>query len=329
MLKLLLNYIRTLYWFGFLFFKLVQRVLMVKPILKECDSYLKKIDLQLTEKQKKRIRVYLAISFLNNIWFYLLRGIKPNKTQLRAEWYIGAFTPIVDDMQDDEGYSFEQILDICFKKVPCKTANEHLLYYMWNELYTCTKNKEELVHWFKEVSKSQEESLKQINGALSKNELLRITFKKGADATYFYQTIQNIIPEQDEKEAIFHLGGTLQLINDIFDIHKDNAENLQTPALVISDMYEYEKLLKTSIIDVLQRFSRLNYSTNAILKLKITALSVLSRGLVCTNQFKKLQDRNNGVFDVNAFKRDDLICDMEKLSNIFKSIYYTAMHISV
>ena len=53
-------------------------------------------------------------------------------------------------------------------------------------------------------------------------------------------------------------------------------------------------------------------------------LSITSRGLVCLDQLISAQKNNNGRFGINALPREALVCDMEKMTNIRKSIKYAS-----
>lgn len=297
-----------------------------KHIVREMHSYLETKSYKLSAHQQKRINGHSVIALVNNLWFHLLRGTKPSESQKRSEVYIGALAPVVDDMQDEMGYSFADILAICTEKKKPKEQVEYLLHFIWSQLIESSTNKEELLNLFVEVGKSQEDSTKQIGGRLELAALYAITEKKGADATYFFQAIQGVKSNAQEKEAIMFLGATLQYVNDLFDVYKDNRDNIQTPMLEMSDVEAYNLLLEKRFLKLMNTFAALNYPQKHRRKLQISVMAVLSRATICADQLIKLQRSNNGTFDVNAFKRDDLVCDMDKPINIFRNIYQTSRY---
>lgn len=50
-------------------------------------------------------------------------------------------------------------------------------------------------------------------------------------------------------------------------------------------------------------------------------LGVISRCLVCLDQYEALQhNSNNGKFEIDLYSRKELICDMEKFENLMKAL---------
>jgi hypothetical protein len=63
----------------------------------------------------------------------------------------------------------------------------------------------------------------------------------------------------------------------------------------------------------------LNYQPKQIQKTLNKIITVVSRGCVCLEQLLALQG-DNGRFDAGNFTRRELVCDMEKISNIRRSL---------
>ena len=51
-------------------------------------------------------------------------------------------------------------------------------------------------------------------------------------------------------------------------------------------------------------------------------IGIFSRCYVCLDQLEKNQKRTGGVFDVKAYSRKELICDMDTVGNKLRSLRY-------
>lgn len=68
------------------------------------------------------------------------------------------------------------------------------------------------------------------------------------------------------------------------------------------------------------KFLALAYPFKNIRQTQLKIFVILSRGMVCIDQLIACQKSTDNIFLLERYNRVDLICDMEKVVNIKKSI---------
>jgi hypothetical protein len=120
----------------------------------------------------------------------------------------------------------------------------------------------------------------------------------------------------------YKLGGLFQFENDIFDVYKDNIEGIKTLVTTekkINNLRETYISLYKEIFDLVQQT---NYPKKNLKTFNRIVYLVFCRGLVCLDMLEKNEKTTNNVFDLANYERSELICDMEKPCNFFKTINY-------
>ena len=293
-------------------------------LINELNSHLKQSGHRLRSKHISRISFYTIQSCITNSWFSKLRGIAASNEEIQRGLYLGAFTPIYDDLMDSSGLTHSELISFIENGNTKSSVSFRLLQYLYNKLKKNTKNFNIFEHYFKIAGEAQTESLKQIKEKqLTNNELRKISFDKGGYFTLLYRSIlDNPLIEREEK-AIYSLGNLLQLTNDIFDTHKDYKNKQQTLVNNSQDLSNLNNEFLVLTDNTIKEFCNLAYPSKNIKSVLNEIIPVIARGIVCLDQFLKLQENNNGVFEIEKFTRKELICDMENLKNINKCINYS------
>ncbi|MFY0624984.1 MAG: class 1 isoprenoid biosynthesis enzyme [Reichenbachiella sp.] len=275
-----------------------------------------------------RIKAYTTQSALTNSWFSTLRGTPTSSLEQKAALYTGAITPLLDDLTDvSKEPSAEIWKNISNKDVQHSIHEFPTIVYLNKKLHTLCNDHFHGV--FREVLIAQDTSIKQIkNDPLTTDELIQITKHKGGKATLLYRLILDNHLVKGEEIACLILGFLLQIINDAFDIFKDHQDRQQTLLTKTNDISSIYQLFLKNEHDFLLHWSGLPYKKSNILKSLIEISTILSRGHVCFNQLIKLQEESKGNFELNKFSRSQLICDMEKPINIWRSLQYSRQILS-
>jgi len=287
-------------------------------LIRELNTHLQNFSLELSKIQAKRIHSYTIQSCLTNSWFSKLRGKRPNRFEIKNAVYLGAITPLLDDLVDAEKLESTEILNHInnFNESSAETLTLRYLYSTIIE--NCNK---EFKQSFNQALISQDASLKQLQEAkLSDEELLEITKNKGASWTVLYRSILGNQITEDEKRAICTLGEILQLTNDAFDVYKDfknGQQTLFTNVIDILPVYNYFFALTLQLID---QFKLSGYPRKNVEKATTQMMLIVARGFVCIEQLLECQKKTNNQFQIEKYSRDELVCDMEKLTNISKLI---------
>jgi hypothetical protein len=178
---------------------------------------------------------------------------------------------------------------------------------------------ERIIPYLNDVLESQKQSLKQKN-ELSFHDLCEVTAYKGWASLVYLRSVFNHRIEAEELNFLKKFGFLMQLSNDIFDVHKDKTEGIKTIANTSINIYEVEKLYLSTLQQMIDNLKVTDFSAFRKFVIKEVILLFYSMPLVALQKLKSLQDKNNGVFELEKFTRQDLVCDMRKVRNVFRWI---------
>jgi hypothetical protein len=119
------------------------------------------------------------------------------------------------------------------------------------------------------------------------------------------------------------VGGLMQLGNDIFDIYKDCFKKIDTPMTTAKKVNDMRELFKLQLEKSFSLFYKTSYSPKNIKRfLRLIHLSLCSRCFVCLDQLEKKERQTNNQFLPYQYSRNDLVCDMQKAANKWKTVLY-------
>lgn len=293
--------------------------LRTNKFIKELNKQSKIHHFSFDKDQISRIRYYTIQSSLTNSWFSSLTGYKIDNDEIQKGLYLGALTPMMDDLTDDFGLNYAEIVKRLNMQNDSASDSINFAGYLFKTVSEKADNT--FLKYFAKAMKAQDDSLKQFQkNRLSFEELYKITFDKGGYFTLLYRSVLKKDIIKGEEEAIYLLGGILQLTNDMFDVYKDYENGQQTLFTNTHDIEKLRDLYLHLIDDMIVKFWELEYPFRQKKEALLKIFTVLSRGIVCMNQLLNCQRKTDNIFELEKYTRADLICDMEKVSNIIKSI---------
>ena len=307
--------------------RLVQQLRLQKKYLQtELEPLLKEAwesnDGSLEESDFKKIRNYYALFVVAIVGenYCRLRGKTMTERERKVLTYQGALTGLYDDFFDHEkrkGRDILAMMNAPFTYV-AKDSVEKLFLYFLQQVHSHLENKEEFNRIFAQIYDVQQETEMQINSTLNAQELKLISEKKGGLSHLFYRvTLSNNLLE-GEQEAIYELGSLLQQVNDIFDVWKDRTAGISTFASKSNDMKNTKVEFEKQMQKVYSLVNKLNYSAQNKRDFFLQFMILIGMGMVSLNQYIQLQEKNNSKFEVEHFTRHELVCDMQKKSNLYK-----------
>ena len=131
-------------------------------LINELNSHLKQSGHRLRSKHISRISFYTIQSCITNSWFSKLRGIAASNEEIQRGLYLGAFTPIYDDLMDSSGLTHSELISFIENGNTKSSVSFRLLQYLYNKLKKNRKDFNSFEHYFKIAGEAQTESLKQI-----------------------------------------------------------------------------------------------------------------------------------------------------------------------
>ena len=284
-------------------------------------------DGSLEEDDLKKIRQYygLAVPAILGEAFCALRGKKMTQKERLTSTCQGAMTGLADDFFDKQKLSEEALVEYIERPqgIEGNTVNEKLSLQLYRNALANVPDAAAMRLRLYRVFQAQVLSKKQSRNILSIEELKDITLRKGAESLLLYRTAFGNPLKPGEEKMLYCLGGLMQLSNDIFDIHPDLEQNIQTLVTTAKDIRAlrlyYSALLKIGHQAALET----NYpKKNTRQFLDIISIGIFSRCFVCLDQLQKNQSRSNNVFAPHKYKRKDLVCDMDTVANKWRSLKY-------
>ncbi len=295
----------------------------LQPILKNAQDA---NDGSLDSSDFNKITGYygLAVPAILGEAFCALHGKKMSDNERIASTAQGAMTGLFDDFFDKEHLSEESIEQLLHEEGRAGgRSNEMLFNQFYKMALRCVPEKNNMLQTLMEVYKAQQMSKKQAAKIISAKEIEEITYYKGAVSLLFYRTAFLPMPAAGEQKLIYQLGSLMQLANDIFDVYKDSQQRIKTMVTTADKINILRIMLEEKLLSCYTDAYALGKPSKNVKKfLSILSLGIFSRAFVCLDQLERNEKFSNGRFNIEAYSRKQLICDMERLSNIKRSAVY-------
>lgn len=302
-----------------------QKRFLYKEISPLVKPYLKTNDGSILPSEIKKIYSYygLGVPAVLAEGFALLHNRKLMHPERMCATALGALTGLFDDYLDKKQGHISQIHSLIFEpeKADTKSDFERLFQtFAAIALHNIPDKKsfEKSIHQVIEMQLTTEKQHE-----LSDGDLLQLTLEKGGKSLLFYRMAlpENMNPT--EAEALFHLGGLMQMGNDIFDVYEDIAQGTQT---LFTRMTSINHARDIFIQQWQHSFFLIQQSSMANKHFFANMMAFgLARCFVCLDQYEKLE-KISGTFQPHTYSRQQLICDMEKPKNLLLSFSYFLKH---
>jgi len=303
-----------------------QRLFIRKTIAIDIEKARKTNDNSLDEYDFKKIRDYYgyAVPAILGESYCLLRGKKMSEKERMAITYLGSLSGLFDDFFDKSNIPESDILSLVEhpEKMSPLNSNQQLFLQFYLKALENSADINRIKNYFLKVFNAQILSKKQLLEGIDKNEIEYITFEKGGVSFLFYRTIFSEHISEVESLLFYKLGALMQLENDIFDVYKDHKAGIKTLATTeknIEDLRKHYHLLTDELFDIAK--STCFVEKNRTKFLRFTLLTIC-RGFVCLDMLQENQRLTHNEFLIDNYERKDLICDMEKPKNFFRTIKY-------
>jgi len=311
-------------------FRIAYRVYVVNLIWnksrvrKEVQQVYQQRGLPFDKDYFKRIYFYLMATSMLEIWFVTLRGKKQSKNEMMATAYLGASTPLYDDLFDENDLSHQDVKHL----ISCGNADGYSIYAaigieFYGKLIACLDHPQVFIKYLNLIAIAQDQSKAQVGDRLlTEDELRQITYDKGGYSIVAYRAVLSNELQPDEERAAYHLGCIVQLTNDIFDLRKDHLNNQQTFVTRTDDIQTVRKEYLDLVHKTIAAFRKLNYSSWNLKRFELQLMLIVGRGMVCLDQLARVQ-KKYGKLDASLMLRSESVCDMEKPVNLLRSFWYS------
>ncbi|MEP6514506.1 MAG: hypothetical protein ABJA79_11595, partial [Parafilimonas sp.] len=148
-----------------------------------------------------------------------------------------------------------------------------------------------------------------------------ITFAKGGYSVIIYhETLKKASPEM--WKVLFYIGSLMQFANDIFDMHKDVPDGITTLPNRCKDFKALRKKYVERVRECYKLIYALPFKEQNKKEFCIVMNFIISRGVVALDHFISIEKQKGGALIASELKRKEIICDMQKLSNILRWLKY-------
>jgi len=292
----------------------------------EINNAIENNDGSLDEEDFRKIRSYygFGVPAIVGEGFCTLRGKPMNKRERLANTYQGALTGLYDDFFDKTHLDHDSIRKIMDRPEGYEASSslEKLFVRFLEKVHENLYDKAFFTSSFDQVFNAQVESNKQVSESLSMEMLKEVTFRKGGNSLLFYRSVFEHALRSGEESALFNAGGLMQLGNDIFDVYKDESQNVQTLVTTCGQIDQLRKIFSAQLKKTISLIKQTDFDKHDIQAYLQKLILGISRCYVCMDQLERLQKKTGGRFSPSEYSRKELICDMEKPGNILRSLRY-------
>ena len=284
-------------------------------------------DGSLDEKDFKKITHYygLAVPAILGEQICALRGTKMTLQERKALTFQGAMTGLGDDFFDKQGTAAETVKAFIEhpEKFSGQTSSERLFLSFYKKSLDYAHDPELVKTYLRKVFAAQVESKKQAKPGLSQEEILNITLNKGGVSVLFYRAAMSHPFRNGEEEALYKIGGLMQFGNDVFDMYNDRNENIHTLLTTTKQIDETRNMFLSVMHKAFDSAYLADFPRKNVKKfLRLISMSLCSRCFVCFDQLEKKEAATDNIFFPALYSRNDLVCDLDKTSNKWKSVKY-------
>ncbi len=294
----------------------------VHPVLQNAFS---KNDGSLDQRDVEKINRYygLAVPAILGEAFCALRGSNMTLPERQASTSQGAMTGLFDDFFDKDYLSDDAVEKLIDPEngLAAKRSNQLLFDLFYKNALQHVPDKKRMQGTLREVYKAQVESKIQKN-AITKEELTDLTFFKGGSSVIFYRSAFSPAASAEELKLLYNLGGLMQLSNDIFDVYKDREAGIKTLLTETKNIQDIRAFFQSGLHEYYQHAFELGFPQKNVRKfLNIISIGIFSRCFVCLRQLEENEQLTGNKFAVHKYSRKQLICDMDKKTNMLRSAW--------
>ena len=218
------------------------------------------------------------------------------------------------DIEIDQKIKNIHELTFFLKSLQLPTSHElENIYFITQQLRKNTSDKT-LKSLIKNCLLFQLESLRQEKKS-TKEELKNITWNKCGYSFLLSRMLLKHTSTKREEELCYQYGGIGQLGDDILDIYDDKKEGIETLPHILNNK-ELEKLYMDELYILFRNMQGLPYKSKNIRKAARKLCIVTAIPLVQLDLLKQNNIETGKAFSIENKKRENTICDMQKLSTI-------------
>lgn len=295
----------------------------LKPVV---NLHCKKTGYQLSPSEKKKVLFYYPMyTILGCAEMYTaLKGRGLTIDERKRLTLVAAWATLCDDLVDDYNWSHSEVINIIFNNPGEEglPGNAKLLVALNNELHKIWRVSDKYINQLKTALKWQSASAKQLNPAITLDEIVTICREKNGNTSLMFATLIDEDWTAEELQFIYQSAIVGQLTNDAFDIYKDTQSGIYT---YFNKAQSVEKVREFFVDECrkLHSLVRQCQTSEQNKKNTIRRMSILHAfTLTALDHLQQTEDKTGAPVDWKKVSRRDMVTDMALNSNRIKTIRY-------
>ncbi len=253
-----------------------------------------------------------------------LYGKKLTEEERKRVTLFGILTPVGDDLFDIDKLDVESIRTITFtpEQFEATTFTSKVAKEIQSYLLQSVPYQAQYVKAAKDVFEIQLQTIRQTDPSITTCEIEEITYAKGGYSVIIYHQTLDEEASAEMLKALFNIGSLMQFANDCFDIYKDVQDGIYTLASRCSDYRQLKNTYIARVRETNRLIMALPYSRRKKEEFCVIMHAIIAQGLAAIDQMLRLQTKAGSPVDCKTLERKELICDMQKPSNVARWMYY-------
>ena len=295
----------------------------LKPLVnKRC----KILDYELSALEKKKLLFYYPMyTVLACAQMYVcIKGRSLTKDETKRLTLVGAMATLCDDLIDEDNWTRNEIFMLLTANVDQESLSTkaRLLIALNNELKSFWPLSDKYLTQLKIALEWQAKSGRQLDPDVRLEEIVHLCREKNGNTSLMFATLVDEDWTQQERDFIFQSAIVGQLTNDSFDMYFDTQNGIYTYFNKATDVKQVRDFF-VGECKVLHAIVRSCNTNEANKKKTIRRMCILHAfTLTALDKFQLTEDKYGPVFEWKNIPRKDMVIDMAKNSNRFKTVKY-------
>ncbi len=295
----------------------------LKPMV---DRHCRALGYELAPSEKKKVLFYYPMyTVLACAQMYVsLKGRKLSKDETKRLTLVGAMATLCDDLIDEDNWTRNEIFmllsaDIRQEAISTKAK---LLIALNNELKSFWPLSDKYLTQLKIALEWQAKSGRQLDPDVTIEEIVHLCREKNGNTSLMFATLVDEDWTQQERDFIYQSAIVGQLTNDSFDMYFDTQNGIYTYFNKAESIQQVRDFFLGEC-RVLHAIVRSCHTSEKNKKNTIRRMCILHAfTLTALDQFQQTEDKYAPVFEWKNLPRQDMVIDMAKNRNRFKTVGY-------
>jgi hypothetical protein len=280
------------------------------------------------KKAFHRVSQYALVHGVLNLGIARYWGRTLSANEMKSTIYTCAFGPFFDDFIDDYQLNEQDLFQLIEENddILGNSAEEQAYRYLLGIVFKTAPDKIQFQKQFQRLLEAQIDSKRLKNKSENKSSLTSISRTKGEESAILFRVLIAEDIHTQELNMLRQLGVVGQFMDDIFDLHDDYHEGLQTLANdYTTDFEPIYRRFQQEVQSLKHEIDLLPFPRKQTECFWHELMLMISGGLLACKTFLKVQQKY-GHLDLNIIPRKELIVDMESKKNHVKMLLLALKH---